>query len=89
MTELSLFRILGYTRPKEFYEPVYDTPEKKAAKQPDLRTTIAWRSKVKVDSDGTAKIVFYTSDSPENYNIVLEGVTDKGIPVRYAAEIAE
>ncbi len=86
---LSLFRIMGYTRPQEFYEPVYDTPERKSVKRPDLRTTIAWRPKVNVDSSGTTQVIFYTSDSPENYNIVLEGVTNQGNPVRYATKLAE
>lgn len=72
------FRPLGYMQPSEFYAPVYDTPEKKADPNPDLRTTIFWKPNMQLSADGTAQIDFYTADNAGTYTILVEGISADG-----------
>jgi uncharacterized protein YfaS (alpha-2-macroglobulin family) len=69
---------LGYSTPAEFYSPQYDTPEKRNADEPDLRTTIYWKPSVDVDADGKASVEFYTADKKTTYSVVTEGVCADG-----------
>ncbi|WP_297451249.1 TonB-dependent receptor [uncultured Alistipes sp.] len=78
---------LGFCEPSEFYTPVYDTPEKKNAPTPDLRTTIHWVPSLETDSTGAARIGFYTSDDPSSYRIEIEGVADDGTICRYSGDL--
>jgi hypothetical protein len=70
-----------YTFTKEFYQPVYDTPEKKNDPTPDLRKTIHWEPDVLVNSDGEATVTFYNADIYTGIKCILQGFTDDGIPV--------
>ncbi len=79
---------LGYSRPAEFYNPKYGTPEQKDNQSPDLRTTICWDPHIKVDSTGVARVNFYTADSSTAYDVTLEGVTSNGSPCRYEGKIS-
>ena len=69
---------LGYQQPAEFYAPKYDTPEKRKAQLPDLRTTIHWQPVVQVDSQGNASFEFYTADESTSYTVVIAGLTRDG-----------
>ena len=73
---------LGYQKPIEFYAPKYDTPEKRNAQAPDLRTTIHWQPVVQTDSAGVASFEFYTADEQTSYTVVVEGLTDEGKIIR-------
>ncbi len=77
VTNLKTIIPLGFQLPAEFYSPKYDTTRKKESKEPDLRTTIYWQPDVKV-KDGKAQIECYTSDSPVDYTLVMEGVGEDG-----------
>jgi len=66
---------------KEFYNPVYDTEEKRSSFVPDLRKTILWEPELQLEEDGTAKIKFYNGDRYTRIKCVLEGITDEGVPV--------
>ena len=74
---------LGYQLPVEFYSPNYDTPEKRADLKPDLRTTIYWKPNVLTDSEGNAKLDFYTADDPATYSVIIDGVSDNGKLIHY------
>lgn len=69
---------LGYQITKEFYCPKYDTKAKKDSAIPDDRATIYWNGNNKLSEDGTAKVEFYTSDSKEDYSVIIEGLTSDG-----------
>jgi hypothetical protein len=69
---------LGYSTPAEFYSPQYDTPEKRNAEEPDLRTAIYWTPTVDVNADGKAAIEFYSADKGSTYSVVTEGVCPNG-----------
>ncbi len=73
VTNLKTITPLGYQEPVEFYSPKYETALSKEDKNPDLRTTIHWQPSIIV-KDGKAQIECYTSDSPVNYTLVIEGV---------------
>jgi len=76
------FLPLGYQKPVEFYAPKYDTPEKRNATTPDLRTTIHWQPVVKTDDDSVASFEFYTADEPTTYTVVIEGLANDGSIIR-------
>ena len=80
---------LGYQQPVEFYAPKYDTPAKRNAPVPDLRTTIHWQPVVWLDRSGTASFNFYTADESSSYTIVIEGVADDGRIIRQAITLWE
>lgn len=84
---LALFHSLGYVKPDQFYQPVYDTPEKKVTEKMDIRSTIYWNPDLKIDSLGCANIEFYASDFPSSYYVVIEGVNMKGHLYRYTGEL--
>ncbi|MBQ8593575.1 MAG: hypothetical protein IJ467_04695 [Bacteroidaceae bacterium] len=71
----------GYAYPAYFYHPAYDTEEKKRQPHDDKRTTLYWNPSVQTDKAGKGSIAFYTSDSPRNYTLTIEGVTIDGKPV--------
>lgn len=79
----SLFLSLGYSKPAEFYNPVYDTPEKVTEAKDDLRTTIYWNPAMAIDSTGCATVEFYTTDGSNQYAVEIEGVTADGKVCRY------
>jgi len=78
---------LGYQQPVEFYAPKYDTPEKRNASTPDLRTTIHWQPVVQTDDEGVASFEFYTADEASSYSVVIEGLTADGRIVRQVEKI--
>ena len=69
---------MGYQQPVEFYAPKYDTPEKRNAPVPDLRTTIYWQPVVHADEQGKASFEFYTADEQTSYTVIIEGLADDG-----------
>ncbi len=73
---------LGYQKPAEFYSPRYETEESREIGPPDLRTTVYWNPDVKISSDGMASFDFYTADSPADYTVVIEGITNDGLIIR-------
>ena len=78
---------LGYQKPVEFYAPKYDTPEKRNADVPDLRTTIHWQPAVQTDSLGVASFDFYTADDPDSYTVIIEGLANDGKIIRQEGKL--
>jgi len=81
---ITIYSPLGYSEAIEFYNPTYETPEKKRNSIPDLRTTLYWSPSLLFNSDGTATIEYYTSDNSTSQHIVIEGVDARGIIHRYS-----
>ena len=84
-TPISLIHIvpLGYQKPAQFYVPKYEVDSMLNREQPDLRTTIYWNPELVTDVEGTVHIRFYTADPSNDYNVVLEGITNEGEICRY------
>ncbi len=68
--------VAGYCKPAEFYAPRYDTPTSDNKK--DLRTTIAWNPDLRSSKEGVASMSFWAADRRNDYNVVIEGITDEG-----------
>lgn len=69
---------LGYSESVEFYHPTYDTPEKKNAQRSDFRSTVYWNPELRLDAEGKATIEYYTPDSTDPEDIIIEGVDKNG-----------
>ncbi|MDB4923969.1 hypothetical protein [Mucilaginibacter sp.] len=63
---------------REFYSPKYDNPEN-MPKGVDLRTTVYWNPEIITDKTGKAKVEFYNNDVAGNYQIIIEGISAKGV----------
>lgn len=68
----------GYKQPVEFYNPVYDTPERQQSATTDIRTTIYWNPSLQVDNTGKAEIEFYMPDNPVELHYDLQGIGFEG-----------
>jgi len=75
------YKIPGYSKYQKFYSPDYSGPSTDS-QGADFRTTIFWKPDLKTDEKGNASFGFYTADLATRYRIVVEGVTEKGTPVR-------
>lgn len=80
---------LGYQKPAEFYVPKYDVDSVRLnlSRKSDLRTTIYWNPKLVSDSTGTVHVKFYSADRPNNYSVVLEGISNTGEIFRFVGTL--
>ena len=67
-------RFPGYSTPKEFYMPKYDT---ETISKPDFRTTLYWNPKLKWVGN-TSEIEFFNSDIVQRYKVVIQGMDQFG-----------
>lgn len=72
----------GYNSSVEFYHPVYSTPTLKAKTTTDLRNTLYWNPRLKIDASGIGVLDYYTDDRGGAQQIILEGLTTDGRPIR-------
>lgn len=78
----------GYYIPREFYAPDYSEQLVIHAK-PDSRSTIYWDPNVIMNSSGTSRVRFWTSDDTGSrfqnreitYRVHVEGITSTGKPI--------
>lgn len=63
---------------REFYSPVYETPEQKNSRIPDFRTLLYWNPKLTTDNEGKATLKFYTSDRKGTFKVVINGIGQGG-----------
>jgi hypothetical protein len=79
---LSIMKVPGYARPRDFVSPDYEHPASKT--QVDQRSTLYWNPNVVTDAKtGMATVSFFAADTPGKYRIIAEGVTQKQEPIRY------
>ncbi len=79
---ITMMKVQGYSRALKFSAPDYSDPQTDKV-QADYRSTIYWNPEVTTDTKtGLAKVSFFAADLPGRYSIVVEGVTQKGEPVR-------
>ncbi len=78
---LSVIRLRGFDSPHVFQFPAYENESENNSTQ-DNRSTLYWNPKLNLSSSGVTEFNFYTSDMVGNYKIIIEGVTQKGIPFR-------
>jgi hypothetical protein len=80
------YKVPGYSTPGRFFSPTY-TGDSTDSQNLDFRTTIFWNPDLKTDEQGKATVQFYSADLATKYRIVVEGVTEKGEPVRAVSYI--
>lgn len=73
--------ITGYYEARDFYEPA---PGSKASVA-DYRTTVHWEPNIKTDATGKAVVNFYNAVPQANTRIMIEGISNSGIPVNGTA----
>jgi hypothetical protein len=67
----------GLQSEREFYMPVYDTPEKTASRIPDFRNLLYWSPDI-VTAKGKKQVEVYTSDKKGRYIAIVQGLTADG-----------
>jgi uncharacterized protein affecting Mg2+/Co2+ transport len=70
----------GLQLQREFYQPDYNTPEKKNSRVPDARNVLLWEPSLRTSTKGSIEKSFYTSDVPGKYIVVVQGMNNAGIP---------
>jgi len=70
---IKTFILDGLDAPREFYSPRYEGPMKKSPAY-DGRATLFWEPSVQTDTDGLAKVEFYTSDRQTTLDIIVNGI---------------
>ena len=78
----TMANITGYAKVRNFYAPGYEIP----SDQPDYRTTIHWEPHITTDEKGEATITYYNADAKSKIRLVVQGITDKGVPIVTSAE---
>jgi hypothetical protein len=73
----------GIPETREFFSPKYETEQQINSRMPDFRTLLYWTPQIKSDATGRKQLNFYTSDLPGKYALVVEGVSDTGVPVNH------
>jgi hypothetical protein len=66
----------GFYKAREFYSPKYDATS--VTRQPDLRTTIYWKSDIVTDKDGNTSLSFFNADTKGTYRVTVEGIDTDG-----------
>ncbi len=70
----------GIPERREFFERRYETEEQVNSRMPDFRTLLYWSPQIKSGADGKKQLSFYTSDLPGKYAVVVQGLSEKGVP---------
>jgi hypothetical protein len=78
--DYSFHQVKGYSRPIKFSDPDYSNEN--VTEIPDFRTTIHWAPSVTSEKGKPAIISFYSADLETRYRIVVEGITNEGVPLR-------
>lgn len=62
---------------REFFSPVYETPQQASSTRPDFRDLLYWNPEVTTD-DGRCNMNFYTSDQTGKYVVVVNALSSDG-----------
>jgi hypothetical protein len=68
----------GLQMKREFFSPVYETPEQAGSRVPDFRNVLYWAPEIKTDKSGNARVNFFTSDVKGKYIAVIQGLDENG-----------
>jgi hypothetical protein len=80
---LRTFYLDGYQLPKQFYFPRYGFTVPGNIEGVDSRVTLFWEPGLEVKAERNNSVRFYANDIPSEYRIVIEGVTETGLPFRH------
>ena len=68
----------GLQLQREYYSPVYETPQQTASRLPDFRNLLCWAPDLHTGAQGQLGSGFYTSDLPGKYLVVIQGLSADG-----------
>lgn len=72
----------GFYNSRTFYSPNYEEEkDSDITNEPDIRNTLYWNPYIHPDTNGEVEINYFNSEVKTNVNIVLEGISDSGIPM--------
>jgi hypothetical protein len=71
--------INGYYEARTFYKPVYNIPKPQI--KLDARATLHWEADGSTRQNGNSHISYYNSDSKTTVRIIVQGITNMGIPL--------
>jgi len=80
------FTFNGYNQARAFYAPVYNDLNI-ADNKYDNRVTLHWIPAIQFNKLGEAYIEFYTSDRTGTFDILVEGISENGLPIVGASKI--
>lgn len=69
----------GLQLQREFYAPRYETAAEKQSRLPDLRNLLYWAPQVNSGAAGSSTLQFYTADKPGKYQVVIQGLSSRGL----------
>ena len=69
----------GLQLEREFYSPVYETPQQKESRLPDFRNVLYWSPKININSGEKQTISFYTSELEGNFAVTVQGNASNGL----------
>ncbi|SHG72709.1 CarboxypepD_reg-like domain-containing protein [Chryseolinea serpens] len=82
-----VLKVPGYSYADIFASPDYER-DQPAEKKTDRRSTLYWNPTVETDATtGEATVSFFAADQPGMYVITIEGITQKGVPVRCVSTV--
>lgn len=67
----------GYSVPREFYQPKYDTKDLSTAAT-DKRATIYWNPLLKTGANGEVSLEYFNTDVAKRHLLILEGMDEEG-----------
>ena len=70
----------GFDVPRVFYSPAYNTTNS-AGLLPDSRKTVFWEPNILISNGASFSKRFYNSDKNTTIELIVEGLTDNGIPL--------
>lgn len=70
----------GMQLQREFYTPLYETEQQVKSRIPDFRNVLYWMPTLAIDATGKGEVNFYTSDFAGTYVMVVQGLSDRGVP---------
>jgi len=68
----------GIQDQREFFSPIYETPDQLSSRLPDFRSVLYWSPNVITKENGKTEVSFYTSDRKGRYAVVIQGMTADG-----------
>ncbi len=80
---LPTIKLKGFDREQTFKMPNYN--DQSLVIEKDFRTTLYWNPTIKLSTQASTEISFFTSDQEGNKRVVLEGVTANGKAIRAEA----
>lgn len=83
--QVQSLKINGYSTPRIFYSPQHSN-DKESVFKPDQRITLFWQPNIRLDNKKNYSLNYFNSDNSSTIRIVVEGITNDGIPLVGNAE---